>query len=178
MWKTVWLNFLCTVTNRITVTSWILEKQLGVTNNLNTVITHWIYLETSCWIVFCLDQSANTEIKSNRTPSLSTNQNNNLIFQFLAFDCIARLRRSGLQRKRRSFVVFGVPGASPVNMFRSGWNGGVGTSSTLPPTRGLVFPEFLILVVALRFCEAGYESIVGAGGARFNHSNFLIPIHV
>lgn len=115
---------------------------------------------------------------SNRIePLLSLpTQNNNLIFQFLAFDCIPRLRRSGLQRKRRFFVVFGVPGASPVNMFRSGWNGGVGTPSTLTPTRGLVFPEFLILVIALRFCEAGYESIVGAGGARLVNyfpSNFI-----
>ncbi|XP_066140746.1 lachesin-like isoform X1 [Euwallacea fornicatus] len=50
-------------------------------------------------------------------------------------------------------------------MFCSVWNSGVATLSTATlatPTRGLVFPEFLILVLALRFCEAGYESIIGA----------------
>ncbi|ENN77516.1 hypothetical protein YQE_05995, partial [Dendroctonus ponderosae] len=49
-------------------------------------------------------------------------------------------------------------------MLRANWINAMSTPfPARPSTRGHVFPEFLILVVALRFCQAGYESVIGAG---------------
>lgn len=50
-------------------------------------------------------------------------------------------------------------------MLRANWISAMSTPfPARTSTRGQVFPEFFILVVALRFCQAGYESVIGAGG--------------
>ncbi|KAL1508974.1 hypothetical protein ABEB36_003785 [Hypothenemus hampei] len=76
------------------------------------------------------------------------------------------LRIGQVGKRKRRLIGSGVESrvASPVNIMLLAGRKGVATLwPTHSSSRGLVFPEFLILVVALRFCEAGYESIIGAG---------------